>query len=224
MHLSVAQEDYLKAIWKMRESVEKVNIKSVADQLHVKPSTVASMFTYLVNASLVNYNKVSGAVLTRMGENVARKLIRKHRLVETFLGSVLQLQGDILHEEAEKLEHVISDQLMLYIDAFLNYPKTDPHGEEIPYLRKGEEQFKISELQTGQGFEIYKLNLNPEEMLYCKKHELNIGSRWSISEKTPGMNAFLISNGQKCVVLSKTLIDNIEVILNTFSNDINELD
>ena len=213
MKLSVVQEDYLKTIWQLRDKLDKVSIAAMARKLRVKSSSVLSMFSYLVKADLLSYDKSSGAVLTPEGEQIARKLIRKHRLLETFLEKVLKLEGDILHEEAEHLEHVISDQLMYYIDGYLDYPRTDPHGEEIPDLQPEAERFALSSLQVGQQFEIYALNLSVEEIEYCKKHGMIVGSRWHLQEKAPSSDAYLLSSGANYMVLSQNQAGAIEIIL-----------
>ena len=117
---------------------EKAKMKIVADRLFVKPPTVLAMFKQLLKFGLISYDKYDGAKLTHTGLREAEELIRKHRLIETFLRTVLKIEEPLVHNEAEKLEHVISDQLIMKIDEFLNYPNIDPHGSIIPLSNAGE--------------------------------------------------------------------------------------
>ncbi len=217
MKLTVAQEDYLKAIWKQGHNRRKVNIKRIADELQVASPTVISMFNFLSRAELLQYNKTDGARLTERGEHMARKLIRKHRLIETFLEDVLGLSGPILHREAEKLEHVISDQLMDHIDAHLGFPRTDPHGEEIPALHHPLTKYTLAELENGQRFEVYRIELSSGEKKYCKKYGFKEGSHWNLSEKDPTGSVFLLSDGSHYLALSAGQAERIRVILQTRS-------
>ena len=109
MALSAVQEDYIKIIWNFEQKNEISRPSSVAEVLQVKPPTVISMFRQLERLQLISYDKKSGALLTTKGRHRAEKLVRKHRLLETFLDRVLEVEDPILHDEAEKLEHVISD-------------------------------------------------------------------------------------------------------------------
>ncbi len=215
MNLSFAQEDYLKSIWKLRESVKKASIKSVADMLSLRPSTVTLMFCYLEWLYLIMYDKSVGADLTDAGDELARKLIRKHRLMETFLETVLNLEGEILHREAEQLEHVVSDELMNYIDVYLDHPTIDPHGEEIPVLRSTTRYFTLQELPVGSSFEVFSMQLNDADTHYCRKNGIRVGSHWQISDRVPTGSALMISGEPGNVVLADEQARGINVSLIT---------
>lgn len=213
MKLTVAQEDYLKTIWKLGLRNRRVSVKMVAEKLKVASSTVLSMLGYLGRLQLLEYNKVDGAILTELGDSRARKLIRKHRLVETFLEDVLQLNGDILHREAEKLEHVISDQLMLHIDAHLGYPPTDPHGESIPRPQEELPVFALSEISEGQQIEILERYFSEPELDYFDQYGLINGTHWQMVQKDPGNSVYLVRNASRHLALTRSQAEQVKVIL-----------
>jgi len=130
---TVAEENYLKAIFKLSEELEKeVPTSFLADQLATKASSVTDMVQKLADKNLVNYVKYQGVTLTPEGERIAIQLIRRHRLWELFLFQNLGFQWDEIHEIAEQLEHIKSDLLIDRLDQFLNFPLKDPHGDPIP--------------------------------------------------------------------------------------------
>jgi DtxR family transcriptional regulator, Mn-dependent transcriptional regulator len=129
---SVAQEDYLRAISKLSEEAEPVTVSALAGSLGVTSPSVTGMIQKLVSEGLVQHEPRSGVRLTRTGRKTALSIHRRHRLVETFLVEVLGLDWDEVHEEAEALEHHLSDRLVRAIDRYLGHPQVDPHGHPIP--------------------------------------------------------------------------------------------
>jgi DtxR family transcriptional regulator, Mn-dependent transcriptional regulator len=130
--LSVAQEDYLRAISKLEEGAEPVTISALAQVMKVKAPSVTGMIQRLADEGLVRHNPRSHVRLSRKGREMAQSVHRRHRLVETFLVQVLGLDWSLVHEEAEALEHHLSDRLVKAIDRYLGYPRVDPHGHPIP--------------------------------------------------------------------------------------------
>jgi DtxR family transcriptional regulator, Mn-dependent transcriptional regulator len=130
--ISPASEDYLKTIYKLRNSKERVTTSAIAGKLTVSDATVTSMIKRLAKEKYLKHISYHGVVLTDKGERIAIGVIRKHRLLELFLKEVLGLEWDKVHVEAERLEHVISDEILERIDRVLGYPKIDPHGDPIP--------------------------------------------------------------------------------------------
>jgi DtxR family transcriptional regulator, Mn-dependent transcriptional regulator len=130
--ISPANEDYLKAIYKLRKRKERVTTSAIAGKLAVSDATVTSMIKKLAREKYLKHISYHGVVLTDKGEKIAVGVIRKHRLIELFLKEVLGLEWDKVHVEAEKLEHVISDEILERIDKVLGYPTIDPHGDPIP--------------------------------------------------------------------------------------------
>ena len=129
-------ENYLKAIYNGQAQLAKdarlVSMGQVAAALNVTPGTATTMVKALAESGLAEYEPYSGVRLTAAGEKLAVLVLRRHRLVELFLVQVLGMSWDEVHEEAEQLEHVVSDRLIERIDRMLGRPTHDPHGDPIP--------------------------------------------------------------------------------------------
>lgn len=131
--LSFTEENYLKAIYHLGEGGAKaVLTNQIAESLNTKAASVTDMIKKLSNKNFISYEKYYGVKMTKQGKAEALAIIRKHRLWETFLVEKLQFSWDEVHDVAEQLEHIQSPLLIERLDAFLNYPKEDPHGEPIP--------------------------------------------------------------------------------------------
>lgn len=130
---SPTEENYLKAIYKLFERQEKsVSTNSIASEMATSAASVSDMLKKLKDKELINYEKYRGVTLTDSGNEIATKLIRRHRLWEVFLVEKLDFSWDEIHEIAEELEHINSAKLTNSLEAFLGYPKFDPHGDPIP--------------------------------------------------------------------------------------------
>lgn len=131
--LSLAEENYLKAIYHLSEDGGKdVLTNQLAEEMHTKAASVTDMIKKLSNKGLITYKKYYGVKVTTKGKNAALQVIRKHRLWETFLVNKLNFNWDEVHEVAEQLEHINSVSLIEKLDEFLGFPKVDPHGDPIP--------------------------------------------------------------------------------------------
>jgi len=128
-----ASEDYLKAIYALeREQGERASTSAIADRLGVSAPAATTMIKKLAGLGLVRYERYRGVSLTDQGERAAVEVIRHHRLLEQFLAEKLGVPIDDVHEEAERLEHVLSEELEARIDEELGFPTHDPHGDPIP--------------------------------------------------------------------------------------------
>lgn len=136
MTLSAAVQDYLKAIYKEKSVAqgEAVTTQALAERLDVAPASATAMVKKLAVLQLVEHEPYRGVSLTPSGEKIALEVIRHHRLVETFLSQVLGMDWDQVHDEAEKWEHVLSEEVEAHMDAALCSPTHDPHGAPIPTL------------------------------------------------------------------------------------------
>tara|TARA_B100000767_G_scaffold208745_1_gene195705 strand:+ start:1234 stop:1905 length:672 start_codon:yes stop_codon:yes gene_type:complete len=133
LDLTQTEENYLKAIFSLSlEASKAVSTNAISEQLATKASSVTDMVKKLSEKKLVNYKKYQGVALTVLGREIAVKIIRKHRLWEVFLVKHLDFSWDEVHDVAEQLEHVKSIKLVKQLDAFLEYPTHDPHGDPIP--------------------------------------------------------------------------------------------
>src|ERR671914_2219628 len=128
---SISVGDYVKAVWEVTGS-GVASTKEVADWLSISPASVTNMFARLQEMGLVGYERYRGASLTRRGRGEALRLIRRHRLIETFLLEHLGYSWREVHEEAERLEHAVSDGFTERLAEFLGHPDQDPHGDPIP--------------------------------------------------------------------------------------------
>ena len=177
-------EDYLKAIL-LEEQIlpagHLVTMGQIAGALEVAPGTVTAMVKTLEKTGLVSYAPYSGVRLSEEGRREAINVLRRHRLIELFLVEVLGLDWSEVHDEAEKLEHAISDRLIDRIDELLGHPEVDPHGDPIPNVA-GELQQKelvmLAEAPPGEIVTIARVSDQEEAFLrFVEKHGLRPGAR-----------------------------------------------
>ena len=131
---SLTVENYLKAILQLLIATDSecISTGQLAATVNVSPGTVTSMLKTLSDGGLARYTRYEGVSLTRAGRKLAIRMLRRHRLIELFLVRTLNLTWDQVHEEAENMEHAVSDVLIERIDEYLGRPETDPHGDPIP--------------------------------------------------------------------------------------------
>ena len=131
--LTDAIQDYLREIYKLAADGDgRVSVTALAKRQHVSPASASAMVKKLAALGLAAHEPYRGITLTQAGEKVALEIIRHHRLLELYLAQTLGLHVDDVHDEAERLEHVISEELEAKIDRALGYPTHDPHGDPIP--------------------------------------------------------------------------------------------
>ena len=130
--LSEAIQDYLKEIYKLQGEGDRVAVTALAREQHVSPASASAMVKKLAALDLVEHTPYRGVRLTAAGEQVAIVVIRHHRLVELYLAETLGVDVDDVHDEADRLEHVLSEELEARIDRALGFPTHDPHGDPIP--------------------------------------------------------------------------------------------
>ena len=187
--ISRAMEDYLKAIYQSASEDERVSTTRLADKMSCSPASVTNMLQKLSELKLVLYEPYQGVVLTRAGEKVALEIVRHHRLIELYLADVLGYSWDKVHDEAEKLEHVISEEFEEKIDEALGHPTTDPHGDPIPTKDGRVERERFHSLWEISGVENVKVrrvsDSDPEVLRYLAEigifPEVNI----SVLKKAP---------------------------------------
>src|SRR4029077_9378594 len=129
-----SQEDYLKALYNLHGDSRPVPTRELAQRLGISSPSVSEMVTRLAAQGLVEHDRYRGQQLTREGRKVALELVRHHRLLEMFLVQILGYRWDEVHDEAERLEHVISERMERRIFELLGRPELDPHGHAIPTL------------------------------------------------------------------------------------------
>jgi DtxR family Mn-dependent transcriptional regulator len=159
--------DYIKAIWELG-GVGSASTKDVADRLLVSPASVSNMFVRLQEMNLAEYERYQGASLTERGRVEALRLIRRHRLIETFLLEHLGYDWQEVHDEAERLEHAVSDGFTERLAQLLGHPDRDPHGDPIPSVEgtlEADDSFTLSQAVTGQRLRISKVRDEDAAML-----------------------------------------------------------
>jgi DtxR family Mn-dependent transcriptional regulator len=130
--LTESIQDYLKALYHLQNDGGRVSVTAIAREQKVAPASASRMVKKLAALGLVEHAPYRGVRLTQAGEKVAVEVIRHHRLLELYLADTLGLHVDAVHEEADRLEHVLSEELEARIDSALGFPTHDPHGDPIP--------------------------------------------------------------------------------------------
>jgi DtxR family Mn-dependent transcriptional regulator len=177
--------DYVKAVWDL-EGMGAASTKDVAARLSISPASVTNMFARLQEMGLVEYERYRGATLTDRGREEALRLVRRHRLIETFLLEHLGYDWQEVHEEAERLEHAVSDGFTERLAEFLGHPDHDPHGDRIPSAEgtlEPDDSSLLSEAAAGQRVLISKVSDEDASMLdYLGEHGLVPGRLLSVRE------------------------------------------
>ena len=177
--------DYLKAIWELGGE-GTASTKDVAERLSISSASVTNMFVRLREMGLAEYERYQGASLTEAGRVEALGLLRRHRLIETFLLKCLGYSWEAVHEEAESLEHTVSDQFTERLAEFLGHPEHDPHGDPIPAADGTMEQddsFPLSTATTGQRVRIYRVgDEEAAKLAYLEEHGLTPGRELEVRE------------------------------------------
>lgn len=219
---SFTEENYLKAIFKLLEKGGKtVSTTSIAERMNTKAATVTDMIKRLAGKKLINYQKYQGVSLTEKGKIIAVSIIRKHRLWEVFLVEKLNFKWDEVHDIAEQLEHINSDELINRIDSFLNYPKIDPHGDPIPDAKgvfNRKKAFLLSEIDVGQRCVMTGVVDHSANFLqYLDRVGLSIGKEIKLVEIISFDKSIQIQiNGKESVSLSYEVAKNL--LVNNKSN------
>jgi DtxR family Mn-dependent transcriptional regulator len=181
--------DCLKVIYDMQERGQKVSTSAVSERLCVSDATVTTLFKDFASAGWVEHVPYRGVRLTPLGERKAMEVIRHHRLLELYLARELGYSWDKVHDEADKLEHVISEEFEDKLDALLGYPTVDPHGDPIPSkdgvvpMRKG---VPLPQLVQGQSALILRVSdQDPEKLRYLGQLGLYPETHVQLIERAP---------------------------------------
>ena len=200
MVLSQSVEDYLKAIYKLETEEQGASTTRIAESLDVSSASATNMVKRLSKMGLVNYQSYKGATLTSSGRKIALEIIRHHRLLELYLLEVMGYSWDEVHDEAEKLEHHISEQFEDKIAELLDNPTHDPHGDPIPTkdgIMPSMEAESLIDAEEGHHYLVSRVkNQDPELLRYLEKIGLLPGAKLTIKEKGPfrGPITLLIEN------------------------------
>lgn len=218
--ISNSAQDYLKVIYELQKGhvpVPSVNTSLVAEKMRVAAASATNMVKKLAEMHLVEHKPYQGVVLTVLGEKVALEIIRHHRLLELYLTENLGFRWDQVDEEAERLEHVISEEFEDRIDEALGFPTSDPHGSPIPTkeggVTEGDYQL-LSNIKVGQKACIQEVNdRDPEMLRYMASLGLKPEVYLVVMERAPFNGPIVIKViGEKEQTLGQEVADQIYVV------------
>ena len=216
--LSAVMEDYVKAIYHLQvASGERVRTSEIADRLQVKPPTVTSMVEKLADRGLVDREKYGGVELTPEGEQVALEVIRHHRLLEAYLSEHLDYPWSEVHDEADRLEHHISEAFEQRVAAALDDPSIDPHGDPIPSesLEPPAEtpNAALSDCNVGDVVEVVRVSDRDAEILeYLAERGVRPNTALTIEEIAPfGMVTVRTETDQETISLPERIARGVRV-------------
>jgi DtxR family Mn-dependent transcriptional regulator len=210
MRPSEAVENYAKAIYSLqRRTGEPVATNDLADRLHVTPASASGMIRKLADQGLAEHIPYRGVQLTKEGEQVALEVLRHHRLLELYLVEQLGVPWDRVHEEAESLEHVISEDLEARIAAKLGHPTHDPHGDPIPDARlKIDESTtrSLADLEPGdRGRFVRVSDSDPAMLRYLSERGVALGDALEVLDRQPFGGPLTVRFGDTLQVLGGDL-------------------
>lgn len=216
MTTTLTEENYLKAIYHLSQKQDSgVSTNAIAKKIEAKASSVTDMLKKLADKQLISYIKYKGVSLTEKGRLAAVDIIRKHRLWEVFLVDNLNFSWDEVHEVAEQLEHIKSSKLVNELEAFLDFPTHDPHGDPIPD-KDGQIQrtnkIVLSQSTLNRRYKcVGVLDSSSEFLKYLDKHNIGIGTEILVLDREEFDHSLTIKIQQKNMVMSKAITSNIYV-------------
>lgn len=209
-------EDYLKAIWISTEwSDAPLKVTQLATKLGMAPSSVSEMITKLTERGLVSHPRYGSISLTEEGEKIAIRMVRKHRLIETFLVDKLGYTWDEVHDDAEELEHAATDMFIERLDALLGHPDVDPHGDPIP---KADGEMTnvagrpLAEVDPGSEVTVTRVASDQPELLrYLTEMGITIGTSLTVLELQRAAGTLKVLRDGEKVILGMPAVEAIVV-------------
>ncbi|MBA5793661.1 metal-dependent transcriptional regulator [Flavobacterium sp. xlx-214] len=214
--LTQAEENYLKVIYHLSLTEDEgISTNAIAQKIDTKASSVTDMIKKLNDKNLIRHEKYKGVFMTAEGLYKAKMIIRKHRLWEVFLVEKLEFNWDEVHDVAEELEHIKSEKLINALDAFLGFPKEDPHGDpipnavgEIPYRQKE----LLSETEINQEYMCVGVKDTSSSFLqYLDRQKIALGSTFKVVKHESFDHSITILFQNLELTLSKVVTQNIYV-------------
>lgn len=215
--LTTSIQDYLKSIYELTENGEVASTNALSKKLKISAPSVTGMIQKLASAkpALVEYQKHQGVTLTKEGRKAALEVIRHHRLLEAWLVQTLGYSWDEVHEEAERLEHVISEDFERRIAAAMGHPVRDPHGELIPTAdlkMPSDELTPLSALRPNQSATIKRVKASDPELLrYLEGLGLLPGTQIEVMDYSPFDHNLTLKVGRKTFVLGLNITSKVYV-------------
>jgi len=214
---TLAEENYLKSIYHLAQNTESVSTNQLAAFINTKASSVTDMLKKLADKELINYTPYQGVTLSKTGEKIAVNIIRKHRLWEFFLVEKLDFKWDEVHEMAEEMEHISSNELIDRLDKFMGYPKYDPHGDPIPDCNG---LIKIHNLKPVSAIGINESGIicgvrdhSTAFLQYLEKQSLIIGKKITVTEIIEFDHSVILQTEDKQLQISREVANNLLIAL-----------
>ncbi|MES2124347.1 MAG: metal-dependent transcriptional regulator [Gemmatimonadota bacterium] len=209
LDLTRSVEDYLKAIFTLSETGQPASTTGIADALAVAAPSVSGMVKRLAESGLVEHLPYKGVTLTREGRRAALRMLRRHRLIETYLVSALGYTWDTVHDEAEQLEHAVSDDLIERMAAALGDPRVDPHGDPIPTAdgaMPASVDVPLPDVLVGETVTISRVNSDsPERLRWLAEAGLVPGVDVTVNEVHPFAGPIILVVGDEQRVVGREL-------------------
>jgi DtxR family transcriptional regulator, Mn-dependent transcriptional regulator len=187
--ITAAMEDYLKVIFRLSEDGQRATTQAIAERMNVAAPSATGMIKRLAELKLVEHERYRSVTLTASGKKAALEVVRHHRLLELYLAEALGYSWDEVHEEAERLEHTISEEFEDRIDAALGFPSFDPHGDPIPSRAGTVDEVsddRLSSLDAGDTATISRVaDSDPEKLRYLGTMGLYPETKIRIVERMP---------------------------------------
>lgn len=206
---SKSVEDFLKAVYSLQQSNDRVSTNALAEHLNVKAPSVTDMARRMEGAGLIHYKKYHGVRLTEEGERMALAVIRRHRMIELYLVQELGYELHEVHAEAERLEHAVSDRFIEALDRKLGTPEIDPHGDPIPSPEgrvAASSSIALTELPIGTQAHITRLMTSSPEMLqHIVDREFRLGDPVKVMARDPFHGPLTIIIGKRREVIGYTV-------------------
>lgn len=208
-------ENYLKNIYKLQSNEGKVTTSSLSKNLNISPASVSEMVKKLAEEGTLTHTPYKGVELTKEGEKLALRIIRKHRLWEMFLVEVLHFRWDEIDHEAERFEHIMSDKMEDKIDHVLGHPLIDPHGDPIP-TKEGEvicsESYPLIEAEEKSTVRVLRVSDADSDLLkYVSSIGITLHKQIVIKQKMKFDNSMLVKINNKEINISSKIAENIFV-------------
>jgi DtxR family Mn-dependent transcriptional regulator len=213
--LNRSSEDYIKNIYKLLHKGEKATTSAIASNLQLADASVTDMIKKLSEKGYLKYEPYKGVELTASGRRVAMKIVRRHRLWEMFLVRFLEFSWDQVHDEAERLEHVMSEQLEHKLDKALGFPTLDPHGDPIPTIDGDLDRTAyapLSDFGPGSKVRIHRVSDDDPELLqHAARIGLALNTTLVVKEKLDFDGSMTVKIGSKEQFISRRVADSVFV-------------
>lgn len=212
---NISTEDYVKAIYKIEAKAKKATTTALASELEVANASITDMVKKLSEKGLLRYERYQGVELTAKGRKMALSILRRHRLWEMFLVEHLGFSWDKVHDEAERLEHVTSEELERHLDKALGFPAIDPHGDPIPDkngIVASSPDASLNRCTVGDVVRVVRVSDESSALLqHASKIGLGLNRKFAIKEKNEFDGSMMVKVGAKVQLVTREVAEAIFV-------------